>query len=103
MNNEALTVVLTVFLYIGVFMLLVLLFVGGLLAYFALKIRRRVKRIESFVNATPTFEGLEILKPRENLTKDEVDDIRAHIRRVKEREARDADTIDKATEYRRDF
>lgn len=103
MNNEALSVVLTVFMYIGYFMLAVMLLFGILIAYLAVKVRNRVKRIESFVNARPTYEGLEILKPREHLTHDEVDDIRAFIRRKKEQEARDADTIDKATEYRRDF
>lgn len=103
MNNEALSVVLTVFMYIGYFMLATMLIVGILIAYLAVKFRNRVKRIESFVNARPTYEGLEILKPREHLTHDEVDDIRAFIRRKKEQEARDADTIDKATEYRRDF
>ena len=103
MNNEALAVVLTVFMYIGIVMLAVMLFVGILFAYLAVKVRNRIKRIESFVNTRPTYEGLDILKPRERLTDDEVDDIRAVIRRKKEQEARDADTIDKATEYRRDF
>ncbi|HMT88219.1 MAG TPA: hypothetical protein PKC73_01165 [Dermatophilaceae bacterium] len=103
MNNEALAVVLTVFMYICIVMLAVMLLVGILAAYLDVKVRNRIKRIESFVNVRPTHEGLDILKPRERLTDDEVDDIRAVIRRKKEQEARDADTIDKATEYRRDF
>ena len=103
MNNEALAVVLTAFMYICIVMLAVMLLVGILAAYLAVKVRNRIKRIESFVNVRPTHEGLDILKPRERLTDDEVDDIRAVIRRKKEQEARDADTIDKATEYRRDF
>ena len=103
MNNEALAVVLTVFMYICIVLLAVMLLVGILAAYLDVKVRNRIKRIESFVNVRPTHEGLDILKPRERLTDDEVDDIRAVIRRKKEQEARDADTIDKATEYRRDF
>ena len=103
MNNEALAVVLTVFMYICIVMLAMMLLVGILAAYLDVKVRNRIKRIESFVNVRPTHEGLDILKPRERLTDDEVDDIRAVIRRKKEQEARDADTIDKATEYRRDF
>ena len=103
MNNEALAVVLTAFMYICIVMLAVMLLVGILAAYLDVKVRNRIKRIESFVNVRPTHEGLDILKPRERLTDDEVDDIRAVIRRKKEQEARDADTIDKATEYRRDF
>lgn len=100
---KALAVVLTVFMYICIVMLAVMLLVGILAAYLDVKVRNRIKRIESFVNVRPTHEGLDILKPRERLTDDEVDDIRAVIRRKKEQEARDADTIDKATEYRRDF
>ena len=106
MNNEALAVVLTAFMYICIVMLAVMLLVGILAAYLDVKVRNRIKRIESFVNVRPTHEGLDILKPRERLTDDEVDEvdeIRAAIRRKKEQEARDADTIDKATEYRRDF
>jgi len=103
MNNEALAVVLTAFMYICIVMLAVMLLVGILAAYLAVKVRNRIKRIESFVNVRPTYEDLDILKPRERLTDDEVDEIRAAIRRKKEQEARDADTIDKATEYRRDF
>ena len=103
MNNEALAVVLTAFMYICIVMLAVMLLVGILAVYLAIKVRNRIRRIESFVNVRPTYEGLDILKPRERLTDDEVDEIRAAIRRKKEQEARDADTIDKATEYRRDF
>lgn len=81
--------------------------VGFFLIRVALKIRRKVRQVERLISASSAMEfgSPDILKPRDayRLTKDELAFVKGEMLRKKEQEARDHDTIDKATEYNRDI
>lgn len=101
MNDTVISVVLA----IGITILSIWILVGLLLFVVWRMAKRRVKRIEAYVNH-PAFstQDLNLVKPRgENLTKDETNQIRDLLRRRKEQEARDLNTIDTATEFNREI
>jgi hypothetical protein len=98
MNDTALSIVLV----IGIALLGFWMLVGLLLIVLWGAVKKRVKRVEAYINEPPVFStrDLNLVKARENLSKEETEQIRDLLRARKEREARDQDTIDKATEYR---
>lgn len=100
MNDTALSVALAISMALLGFWILVAL----LLIVLWRMIKRSIKRVEAYVNE-PLFStrDLNLVKSRENLTKDETDQIRDLLRHRKERDARDQDTLDTATEFNREI
>lgn len=96
--NDALRIAMA----FGIALLAFWVLVGLFLIWLWHKAKVRIKRIELWANSEPTYKDLELLKPRENLSKDETQQIRDFLRARKEREARDQDTIDIATEFHRE-
>ena len=99
MNDTALSVVLA----IGAALLGFWILVGLLLIVLWRMVKAHIKRIEAYVNQ-PVFSthDLNLVKSRENLTKDETNQVRDILRHRKEQEARDLNTIDTATEFNRE-
>ena len=97
--NDALRIALA----IGIALMGFWLLVGLMLIVLYRAAKRRIKRIEAYVNE-PLFaqRDLNLVKARENLTKDETAQIRDFLRHRKEREARDSATLDTATEFHRE-
>lgn len=91
MNSTTLSVLLA----IGLSLLVLWILFGLLLVAMWRIAKRRAKRIEAYVNQ-PAFSthDFNLVKTRENLTKDEVDQIRELIRHRKEQGA-----LDTATEF----
>lgn len=97
--NDALRIAMA----IGIGLLAFWVLVGLMLFVLWRAAKRRIKRVEAYVNQ-PVFStrDLNLVKARENLTKEETAQIRDFLRARKEREARDQDTIDIATEFHRE-
>lgn len=100
MNDTALSVAIV----IGGALLGFWILVGLLLIVLWRTVKGRVKRIEAYVNQ-PAFSthDFNLVKSRENLTKDETHQIRDLLRHRKEEEARDQATLDTATEFNREI
>ena len=99
MNDTALSILLVFAAALLGFWILV----GMLLLFLVRKAKQRAKWLEAYVNH-PAFltQDLNLVKPRENLTKDETNQVRNLLRHRKEQEARDQNTIDTATEFNRE-
>lgn len=68
-----------------------------------LALRRRFRWVERQFNRVPIYEDFSLVKPRDSLSKEEVKDVKALLRARKEREARDQETLDTASEFNRDI
>lgn len=99
MNDTALSVMLAT----GIILLSFWILAGLLLIALWRTVKRRIKRLESYINQ-PVFitPDLNLVKARETLTKDETDQIRDLLRHRKEQESRDQETLDIATEFNRE-
>jgi len=103
MMDNLLTILLYLCMIFGTFSLLLCAAILVVVLKYVRRARRRVRRIEYLVNTATKLRFPVIRLTRANLTNYEAEEIKAHMRRVKEQEARDQDTIDKATEYQNDF
>lgn len=102
--NETVVTILTICLVILVVLALVLIAFGILLLVIWVKARKSVRTFFKTFTTSPDLAYLDTLKLRDNqLSHTEVRDVRDLLRRRKETEARDQDTIDKATEFHSDF
>lgn len=99
MNDTALSVALAT----GITILGFWILVGLLLVVLWRMVKHHIRRIEGYFKQ-PTFSAYDpnLVKPRENLTKDETNQVRSLLRARKEHEARDLNTIDIATEFNRE-
>lgn len=99
MNDTALSVALAT----GITILGFWILIGLPLIVLWRMVKRHIKRIEAYFRQ-PTFGTYDpnLVKPRETLTKDETSQIRDLLRHRKEKEARDLNTIDTATEFNRE-
>lgn len=81
MSHEVLTNILTVVLIMAVFFAVLLALLGVGVVVIAHKAKKRLRRINNTVNGDPTFEMFDILKAREQLTDDEVIQVRDWLKR----------------------